>query len=257
MAWLPIRLGLFYDFPQGDGLFADALRLGLDEVAASGRLDREFEFVAATRAGCPSGSEHDIKRGLRRARSGGASRSSARRSPTTRSSRRPCATRHGSRRSTTPAGNAHVAMDVPLPGGFTRGGTAAARPRAWSSAACGARPSSSTSRPSAAGTPSASKPRAPGSVSRSPAPRASRRWPRTPATCSRASAAGARCARVLRPRRRRHARSRSLGSTSGGTSRCSRTRRSCSATRGPTGVTATRAGSTSTPSPTTISGARR
>src|SRR5689334_10196043 len=42
---IPIRIGLLYDFPQGDGLFADSLRLGLDEVAASGRLDREIELV--------------------------------------------------------------------------------------------------------------------------------------------------------------------------------------------------------------------
>jgi branched-chain amino acid transport system substrate-binding protein len=59
---LPIRIGFLYDFPQGDGLFTDALRLGLDEVAATGRLDREFEFVEDQARGLPSGSEHDIKR---------------------------------------------------------------------------------------------------------------------------------------------------------------------------------------------------
>ena len=42
----PIRVGLLYDFPQGDGTFEAALQLGIDEVAATGRLDRPFEFVA-------------------------------------------------------------------------------------------------------------------------------------------------------------------------------------------------------------------
>jgi branched-chain amino acid transport system substrate-binding protein len=59
---LPIRIGLLYDFPQGSDLFPSALRLGLDEVAATGRLDREFEFVEQHARGLPSGSEHDIKR---------------------------------------------------------------------------------------------------------------------------------------------------------------------------------------------------
>jgi ABC-type branched-subunit amino acid transport system substrate-binding protein len=59
---LPIRIGFLYDFPQGDGMFTDALRLGLDEVAATGRLDREIEFVEDQARGLPAGSEHDIKR---------------------------------------------------------------------------------------------------------------------------------------------------------------------------------------------------
>jgi branched-chain amino acid transport system substrate-binding protein len=59
---LPIRIGFLYDFPRGDGLFIDALRLGLDEVAATGRLDREFEFVEDQAQGLPAGSEHDVKR---------------------------------------------------------------------------------------------------------------------------------------------------------------------------------------------------
>ena len=57
---IPIRVGLLYDFPQGDGLFAESMRLGLDEVAASGRLDREIELVDEQARGLPSGSEHDI-----------------------------------------------------------------------------------------------------------------------------------------------------------------------------------------------------
>src|SRR4051812_25791985 len=59
---LPIRMGFLYDYPQGDGLFTDAVRIGLDEVAATGRLDREIEFVEDQARGLPSGTEHDIKR---------------------------------------------------------------------------------------------------------------------------------------------------------------------------------------------------
>jgi len=59
---LPIRIGLLYDFPQGDDLFAASLRLGLDEVAESGRIDREIEFTEQHARGLPSGSEHDVKR---------------------------------------------------------------------------------------------------------------------------------------------------------------------------------------------------
>jgi ABC-type branched-subunit amino acid transport system substrate-binding protein len=69
---VPIRLGLLYDFPQGGSLFADALRLGLDEVAASGRLDREIELVEDHARGLPSGSEHDIKRAFAELDAGGA-----------------------------------------------------------------------------------------------------------------------------------------------------------------------------------------
>ena len=53
----PIRLGFFYDYPQGDRTFEEAVRIGLDEVAASGRLDREFEFVNQDVRGLPAGSE--------------------------------------------------------------------------------------------------------------------------------------------------------------------------------------------------------
>ncbi len=69
---VPIRIGLLYDFPQGGSLFADSLRLGLDEVAASGRLDREIEFVEEHARGLPSGSEHDIKRAFAELDAGGA-----------------------------------------------------------------------------------------------------------------------------------------------------------------------------------------
>src|SRR6476620_8415944 len=57
---LPIRIGLFYDFPQQGDLFTKALRMGLDEVAATGRLDRDFEFVERDSQGLPAGSEASV-----------------------------------------------------------------------------------------------------------------------------------------------------------------------------------------------------
>jgi branched-chain amino acid transport system substrate-binding protein len=62
---LPVRVGVLYDFPQADDLFEHALRIGLDEVARSGRLDREFEIVARHVRGLPSGSEHEVASGFR------------------------------------------------------------------------------------------------------------------------------------------------------------------------------------------------
>lgn len=62
---LPVRVGLLYDFPQGDDLFEHALHLGLAEVAASGRADRGFELVARQVRGLPSGSEHEVVAGFR------------------------------------------------------------------------------------------------------------------------------------------------------------------------------------------------
>jgi len=61
---LPVRVGLLYDFPQHGDLFASALRLGLDEVAATGRLDRDIELVERQTQGLPSGSEAEIVRGF-------------------------------------------------------------------------------------------------------------------------------------------------------------------------------------------------
>jgi ABC-type branched-subunit amino acid transport system substrate-binding protein len=61
----PIRLGVFHDFPQGDDLFAHALRLGLDEVAATGRIDRPVELVERHVRGLPAGSEHEVATGFR------------------------------------------------------------------------------------------------------------------------------------------------------------------------------------------------
>ena len=53
----PVLLGVLYDFPQVDGgeSFETALRLGVDEVAAGGRLDRDVELVAVHARGLPSG----------------------------------------------------------------------------------------------------------------------------------------------------------------------------------------------------------
>ncbi len=58
----PILLGSLYDYPQGDGgaAFEEAVRLGLEDVAATGRLDREIEIVARHAQGLPAGSEHDM-----------------------------------------------------------------------------------------------------------------------------------------------------------------------------------------------------
>lgn len=59
---LPVRLGILSDFPQpdSDSTLERGLRLGIDEVAAAGRLDRDVEFVAAQGNGLPFGSEHEV-----------------------------------------------------------------------------------------------------------------------------------------------------------------------------------------------------
>ncbi len=58
----PILVGLLFDFPQADGgaSFEEAVRLGLDEVAATGRLDRPVEFVTRLARGLPLGTAHDV-----------------------------------------------------------------------------------------------------------------------------------------------------------------------------------------------------
>ena len=58
----PVRIGLLYDFPQGDDLFAHAFRLGLDDVGD--RLDREVELIEQHARGLPSGSEHEVVEGF-------------------------------------------------------------------------------------------------------------------------------------------------------------------------------------------------
>src|SRR5258706_1016187 len=59
---LPVRIGLLYAFPQMGDLFEKALRLGLDEVAATGRLDRDVELIERQARGLPSGSEAEVVR---------------------------------------------------------------------------------------------------------------------------------------------------------------------------------------------------
>lgn len=63
----PVRIGFLYDFPQGDGgdQFEQAVHLGIDEVAASGGLDRDVEFLRVEATGLPMGTEHAIVGGFR------------------------------------------------------------------------------------------------------------------------------------------------------------------------------------------------
>jgi len=58
----PILVGLLFDFPQGDGgkSFEEAVRLGLEEIAAAGRIDRPVEFVHRHARGLPLGTEQDV-----------------------------------------------------------------------------------------------------------------------------------------------------------------------------------------------------
>src|SRR5260370_30808745 len=60
-------VGLLFEFPQGDGgdRFEAALRLGIDEVAGSGGLDRAIEFLRVEATGLPLGTEHAVTGGFR------------------------------------------------------------------------------------------------------------------------------------------------------------------------------------------------
>jgi branched-chain amino acid transport system substrate-binding protein len=60
----PILIGVLYDFPQADGgaMFEEAVRLGLAEVSAGGRLDRPVELVSRQAHGLPAGTAHDVER---------------------------------------------------------------------------------------------------------------------------------------------------------------------------------------------------
>ena len=62
-----IRIGLLFDFPQGDGGadFEASLRRGVEEVAAGGRLDRDLEFLRVEATGLPIGTEHALVGGFR------------------------------------------------------------------------------------------------------------------------------------------------------------------------------------------------
>jgi ABC-type branched-subunit amino acid transport system substrate-binding protein len=59
----PILVGVLYDFPQADNgaLFEDAFRIGIDEVAVTGRLDRPFELMARHARGLPAGTAFDVE----------------------------------------------------------------------------------------------------------------------------------------------------------------------------------------------------
>jgi ABC-type branched-subunit amino acid transport system substrate-binding protein len=59
----PILIGVLYDFPQGDGgaTFEEALRLGLAEAGATGRIDRPFELLPRHARGLPGGTAHEIE----------------------------------------------------------------------------------------------------------------------------------------------------------------------------------------------------
>jgi branched-chain amino acid transport system substrate-binding protein len=63
----PVLVGLLFDFPQADGGagFEEAVRLGVDEVAAGGRIDRPVEFVHRHARGLPAGTEHDVVQAFR------------------------------------------------------------------------------------------------------------------------------------------------------------------------------------------------
>jgi branched-chain amino acid transport system substrate-binding protein len=63
----PVRFGMLFDFPQGDDgrQFEAGLRLGIDEVASAGGLDRDLEFVGVAATGLPIGSEHAVVNGFR------------------------------------------------------------------------------------------------------------------------------------------------------------------------------------------------
>jgi len=58
----PIRLGVLYDFPQGDGgdLFERCLRHGIADATTTRPLDRDVEFVPVHARGLPIGSEHEV-----------------------------------------------------------------------------------------------------------------------------------------------------------------------------------------------------
>ena len=62
----PILVGSLFDFPQADegASFLDAVRLGLDDVAATGRLDRAVELVHHLARGLPLGTARDVENGF-------------------------------------------------------------------------------------------------------------------------------------------------------------------------------------------------
>src|SRR5437763_8933782 len=65
----PVLIGVLYDFPQADGGagFEEAVRIGIDEVAAGGRLDRPVERVPRPAPGLPAGPAHGVEEVFREA----------------------------------------------------------------------------------------------------------------------------------------------------------------------------------------------
>lgn len=60
----PLLVGVLYDFPQAHGgaVFEEALKLGIGDVSATGRLDRPVQLVSRQAKGLPAGSAHDVER---------------------------------------------------------------------------------------------------------------------------------------------------------------------------------------------------
>jgi ABC-type branched-subunit amino acid transport system substrate-binding protein len=69
----PVLIGILYDFPQADGGagFEEGVRIGVDEVAASGRLDRAVELVPRQAPGLPAGTAHGVEAVFRELESAG------------------------------------------------------------------------------------------------------------------------------------------------------------------------------------------
>jgi ABC-type branched-subunit amino acid transport system substrate-binding protein len=67
MPGMPLRIGVLHDIalPDAGAAAETALRMGLDEVRADGRLDRDVELVVEHATGLPMGSEHEMVRGFR------------------------------------------------------------------------------------------------------------------------------------------------------------------------------------------------
>ena len=62
-AGAPILVGLLHDFPQIDGgaSFEAACRLGVEEAAAGGRIDRAVHFITRQARGLPLGTAHELE----------------------------------------------------------------------------------------------------------------------------------------------------------------------------------------------------
>ena len=221
----PIRVGFFYDFPQGDGTFEDAVRLGLAEVADSGRLDREFEFVPQAARGLPAGSEREVVEGFEALLDQGVSviigpaisDNALIVAPLCDAAEIPAINYTGGERTRSQwmfhyqVGSLEEEPPVLAARLVERGLRTAAV--LFDQSPVGRRYFE------------AFEGRALASASRSPVPRASRRCRRTPTSSWRACAPGTRTPSSTSASACRRARSRSLGSRSAGTCRCSRTRR--------------------------------